>query len=93
MRFSALTTIATFIVSASLFAGAPAASLAADCSVSSPTTDQYCPPSTTTERGSDPSGGGLPFTGYDAGLAGLAAAALIGAGFGLRRVARTEEGT
>jgi len=92
-------------VSVALFAGAPSAASAQDCTVPSPTQDQYCPPSTTIEQGSDdpsdpsapsaPSApsdasGGLPFTGYDMGFAALAAVALIGAGFGLRRAARTD---
>jgi hypothetical protein len=71
-----------------LFGGAPAAN-AADCGVSSPTQDQYCPPSTIIEQGSS----GLPFTGYDVGLAALAAVALVGAGIGLHRAARADEGT
>jgi hypothetical protein len=77
----------------------PTAAGAQDCVVPSPTQDQYCPPvpppSVTTEEGSGPSassgGGGLPFTGYDLGLAALVSVALVGAGFGLRRAARADE--
>ena len=84
------TALVGLIASVSLFfAGAPAAN-AADCGTFSPTQDQYCPPSTITGAGSssDP----LPFTGYDVGLAAFAAVALVGAGIGLHRAARTDEG-
>ncbi|HYH62894.1 MAG TPA: hypothetical protein VD766_13585 [Solirubrobacterales bacterium] len=76
-----------------LLAGAPSAANAADCDLSSPTADQYCPPSTTTHEGGNDSGGGLPFTGYDVGLAALVATGLIGAGVGLSRAARTDQST
>lgn len=105
MKLKFRTFITGLTVSVALFAGAPSAASAQDCTVPSPTQDQYCPPSTTIEQGSvdpsdpsDPSApsdasapsGGLPFTGYDMGFAALAAVALIGAGFGLRRAARTD---
>lgn len=99
MKLKFRTFITGLTVSVALFAGAPSAASAQDCTVPSPTQDQYCPPSTTIEQGSDdpsdPSdasdaSGGLPFTGYDMGFAALAAVALIGAGFGLRRAARTD---
>jgi len=73
-----------------LLAGAPTAANAADCDLSSPTADQYCPPSTTTNEG-DNASGGLPFTGYDVGLAALVATGLIGAGIGLSRAARADQ--
>ncbi len=68
-----------------LFGGAPAAN-AADCVIPSPTQDQYCPPAPppATDRG------GLPFSGYDVGLAALAAVGLVGAGVGLRKASRTD---
>jgi len=98
------TTILGLIASAALFFAGPPAAGAADCTSPSPTQDQYCPPSTITfgggtDPGPDPSsdpgaGGGLPFTGYDLGLAALAAVALVGAGVGLHRAAaRPDEGT
>jgi len=96
MKLEFRTFITGLTVSVAPFAGAPSAASAQDCTVPSPTQDQYCPPSTTIEQGSDdpsdPSdaSGGLPFTGYDMGFAALAAVALIGAGFGLRRAARTD---
>ncbi len=81
-------TLVGLIASVSLFfAGAPAAN-AADCGTFGPTQDQYCPPTPIT-GGGDP----LPFTGFDVGLAALAAVALVGAGIGLHRAARTDEGT
>jgi hypothetical protein len=91
---AARTTIVGLIASASLFlAGAPSAG-AADCRVSTPTQDQYCPPSTITNGGGDTTGEdpGLPFTGYDVGLAAFAAVALVGAGVGLHRASSTNEG-
>lgn len=84
-------TIVGLLASAALFFGGVPAANAADCSVPSPTQDQYCPPSDFRNGGSDPSG--LPFTGYDVGLAALAALALVGAGVGLRRAAKSEEAT
>jgi hypothetical protein len=89
MILATRTTIVGLIASASLFLAGPPAANAADCSVAGPTQDQYCPPSTIT-GGGDP---GLPFTGYDVGLAAFAAVALVGAGVGLHRAARTDEGT
>lgn len=85
------------LVTAGLIAsGAPVASAqisTADCDPGSPTASQYCPPTIVIEREpDDPSSSGLPFTGYDAGIVALAAVALIGAGFGIRRISRTSEG-
>ena len=91
MILATRTTIVGLIASALLFFAGPPAANAADCSGSSPTQNQYCPPSTITFSG-DPKDPGLPFTGYDVGLAALAAVALVGAGVGLRRAARTDEG-
>jgi len=94
------TTVVGLIASASLFFAGPPAANAADCSRTGPTQDQYCPPSTINFSGdpgdpssADPTDPGLPFTGYDLGLAALAALGLVGAGVGLHRVARADEGT
>ncbi len=101
MIFPTRTFIATLVVSVALAWGGPAAASAQDCVAPSPTQDQYCPPVppplTTVDRGSDPpsassTAGSLPFTGYDAGMAALAAVVLIGAGLGLRRASRADEG-
>lgn len=72
-----------------LLGGSPSVASAADCDSSSPTADQYCPPNTVIEEGSDPSGS-LPFTGYDIGLAALVATGLVGAGIGLSRAAKLD---
>ena len=79
------------LAAALLLGGVPSAASAADCDLSSPTADQYCPPSTITgggglEPGAGP--GGLPFTGYDAGLAALVALGFIGAGIRLSRAVK-----
>jgi hypothetical protein len=96
------TTLVGLIASAALFFVGPATAGAADCATLSPTQDQYCPPSTINFQGNpsdpgDPSSsadasGGLPFTGYDVGLAALAAVGLVGAGIALHRASRADEG-
>jgi hypothetical protein len=103
MIFAIRTTLVGLVASAALFFVGPATAGAADCATLSPTQDQYCPPSTINFQGNpdDPTGdpstsadpsGGLPFTGYDVGLAALAAVGLVGAGIGLHRAARADEG-
>jgi len=103
MILATRTIIVGLIASASLLLAGPPAANAADCSRTGPTQDQYCPPSTINFSGdpgdpgdpssADPNDPGLPFTGYDVGLAALAALGLVGAGVGLHRAARTDEGT
>jgi hypothetical protein len=66
---------------------APSAAIAA-----SPSNDQYAPENHQISPGGGPSApshntiGNLPFTGLDVGVLALAAAALLGAGFALRRL-------
>ena len=86
------------LAAVALLGGAPSVANAANCNLASPTADQYCPPSNITFEGGDEPGGssanpggGLPFTGYDVGLAALVAIGLVGAGIGLSRAARADQ--
>ena len=63
----------------------PAAAVAADCASGAdtdPVTGQPCNQEATV------SSGDLPFTGFEAGIVALAGAALLGAGFAMRRFSR-----